>query len=80
MQLGRHALIILLNAMGSSIWNTAEWVVIKQSTNVWGAEGNHQQNVADHLVQQTSPGNIKFYRSKQKYNLVIPVRDGCHHK
>jgi hypothetical protein len=41
--------------------------VRSKSGGIRGAEGHHQQNVADHPEAQADPDNIKFYRSRREH-------------
>ena len=70
---------IKMGGSGSENWTPAEQQEIIQNRpntlnntpsvkgGVRGAEGHHQQNVADHPEQQANPDNIKFYRSRKEH-------------
>lgn len=58
---------IEMGGRGSEHWNRQERQQILQDGRVQGAEGHHQQNVADHPTEQSNPDNIKFYRDKQQH-------------
>jgi len=52
---------------GSENWNRSERKEILRRGTLSGAEGHHQQNVADHPLEQANPDNIKFYRTKEEH-------------
>ncbi|MGN0596274.1 MAG: hypothetical protein ACI4J1_02960 [Ruminiclostridium sp.] len=52
---------------GSANWNADEKAQILEHDSVRGAEGHHQQNVADHPEQQANPDNIKFYKDREEH-------------
>lgn len=58
---------IEMGGKGSANWSASEQTQIKENGTVYGAEGHHQQNVADHPDQQANPDNIKFYKTKQQH-------------
>lgn len=58
---------IEMGGKGSANWSASEQAQIKENGTVYGAEGHHQQNVADHPDQQANPDNIKFYKTKQQH-------------
>lgn len=58
---------IEMGGRGSEHWNRQERQQILQDGRVQGAEGHHQQNVADHPTEQSNPDNIKFYRDRQQH-------------
>lgn len=58
---------IEMGGSGSANWNAEEKTQILEHDTVRGAEGHHQQNVADHPEQQANPDNIKFYKSKDEH-------------
>lgn len=58
---------IEMGGKGSANWSASEQTQIKENGTVHGAEGHHQQNVADHPDQQANPDNIKFYKTKQQH-------------
>lgn len=58
---------IEMGGNGSAKWNADEKAQILEHDSVRGAEGHHQQNVADHPEQQANPDNIKFYKDKEEH-------------
>ena len=58
---------IEMGGKGSANWSASEQTQIKENGTVYGAEGHHQQNVADHPDQQANPDNIKFYKTKKQH-------------
>lgn len=58
---------IEMGGKGSANWSASEQTQIKENGTVYGAEGHHQQNVADHPDQQANPDNIKFYKTKRQH-------------
>ena len=58
---------IEMGGNGSANWNADEKAQILEHDSVRGAEGHHQQNVADHPEQQANPDNIKFYKDREEH-------------
>lgn len=58
---------IEMGGRGSENWNQQERQQILEHGRVQGAEGHHQQNVADHPTEQSNPHNIKFFRTRLKH-------------
>lgn len=58
---------IEMGGNGSANWNADEKTQILEHDTVRGAEGHHQQNVADHPEQQANPDNIKFYKDREEH-------------
>lgn len=58
---------IEMGGNGSADWNAEEKAQILAHDSVRGAEGHHQQNVANHPDQQANPDNIKFYKDRQEH-------------
>lgn len=58
---------IEMGGNGSANWRSEEKAQILEHGSVRGAEGHHQQNVADHPEQQANPDNIKLYRTKDEH-------------
>lgn len=58
-----------MGGKGTANWNKEQRQQIMDKGSVKGAEGHHQQNVADHPESQADPNNIKFYKSKQEHLL-----------
>jgi hypothetical protein len=56
-----------MGGSGSANWDKGQQSEISSTGKVRGAEGYHQQNVADHPEQQANPDNIKFYEDKQQH-------------
>ena len=67
-----------MGGKGSANWNKQEQRQIIDKGKVKGAEGHHQQNVADHPEEQANPDNIKFYKSKKEH--LEKGHDGDFHK
>lgn len=58
---------IEMGGKGSANWNKSQRQEILESRKVKGAEGHHQQNVADHPAEQSNPDNIKFYENRRQH-------------
>lgn len=58
---------IEMGGNGSANWNIDEKAQVLEHDSVRGAEGHHQQNVADHPEQQANPDNIKFYKDREEH-------------
>lgn len=56
-----------MGGKGTANWNKEQRQEILEKGSVKGAEGHHQQNVADHPTEQANPNNIKFYKSKLEH-------------
>lgn len=58
---------IEMGGRGSENWDKQEQQQILDKGRVQGAEGHHQQNVADHPTEQSNPDNIKFFRTREQH-------------
>lgn len=58
---------IVMGGDGSANWSREEQQQILDRGTVRGAEGHHQQNVANHPEHQANPDNIKFYKSREDH-------------
>lgn len=58
---------IEMGGSGSANWSKDEQQQIHERGTVRGAEGHHQQNVANHPSEQANPDNIKFYKSREEH-------------
>lgn len=67
-----------MGGKGSADWTKDQQKEILETGKVRGAEGHHQQNVANHPDQQANPDNIKFYKDRETH--LKEGHDGDWHK